>query len=69
MNFLVTLNIFSIQVHFKLIYNRVMTNKILFKINLADSSTYSFCNREEAVIYALLECKRLLDPGGALNVG
>ena len=48
-------------IHFKLIYNRVMTNKILFKMNLADSSTCLFCNGEETVVHAFLECENLIE--------
>ena len=58
--------------HFKLIHNRGMTNKIIFRMNLADSSTSLSCNREETVVHAFLECENvtmLQDSGGALNVG
>ena len=57
--FLFALDTFSRLIHFKIIYNRVMTNKILLKMNLADSSTYLFCNREETVVHAFLECENV----------
>ena len=65
MSFLVTLDTFSRLIHFKLKHNRVMTNKILLKMNLADSSKCLFCNREETVVHA----KMLPDSRGVLNVG
>ena len=49
MSCLVTLDTFSRPIHIKLIHNRTMAN-------LADSSACLFRNREEAVIYAFLEC-------------
>ena len=51
------LETFSRLVHLALIHNRVMTNKILSKMNLVDSFTCLFCNREETVVHAFLECK------------
>ena len=46
-------------IHFKLKYNRLMTNDILFKMNMADSFTCLFCDREEAVAHAFLECENV----------
>ena len=48
-----TLDTFSRLMHVKHVHNRVMTNKILFIINLVDLSTGLFCNREESVVHAL----------------
>ena len=39
MSYIVTLDTFSILVHFKLIHNKVMANEILFEMNLADFVT------------------------------
>ena len=36
-----------------------MTNRILLKMNLADSSTCLFCNRGETVVHAFLECENV----------
>ena len=52
MSFLVTSDTFSRLIHFKLVHNRMMTNKILLKMNLVDSSTCLFCNREDTVVHA-----------------
>ena len=51
------LDTFSRLIHFKLIHNRVMTGKILLNMNLADLSTCLFCNREDTVVDAFLECE------------
>ena len=59
MSFRVTLDAFSRLVHFKLIHYRVMSNMNLFKMNLVDSSTCLFCNREEIVAYVFLECENV----------
>ena len=53
------LETFSRLVHLALIHNRVMTNKILSKMNRDDSFTCLFCNREETVVHAFLECKHV----------
>ena len=57
MSFCVTLDTLSRLVHFNLTRNRVMTNKITFKMNLVDSHTYLICNREETVDHALHDKK------------
>ena len=59
MSFLVTSDTFSRLIHLKLIHNRVMTNKILLKMNLADSSTCLSCNRKETVVHAFLDCENV----------
>ena len=59
MSFIVTLDTFSRPIHSKLIRNRVMTNTILFKINLADSSKCLSCNKEETVPHAFRECENV----------
>ena len=57
MSFCVTLDTFSRLVHFKIMHNTVMSNTTLFKMNLVDSSTCLFYNKEEIVVHAFLECE------------
>ena len=46
-------------VYFRPIHNRVMTNKILFKMKLIDSSKCLSCDIEDTVVHAFLECKNV----------
>ena len=58
MSFIFILDTFSRLIHFKLVHNRVKTDTILLKMNLADSSRCLFCNGE-AVVHAFLECENV----------
>ena len=57
MSFPVTSDTFSRRILFK--HNRVMTNEVLFKMNLTDLSTCLFCNREENTVHAFFECENV----------
>ena len=66
----IDLDTFSRRIHFlKLTYNKVISTRSVFEMNLFDSSICLFCHKEETVVHAFLECKMLLDCGGAFTVG
>ena len=70
MSYIVTLDTFSRLIHFKLVHNRVMTYKLLFKMNLTDSFTCCFFATEKKLLFTpFLSAKMLLNSGGALKVG
>ena len=46
---------FSRLVHFKIIYNRVMTNKTVYEMKLVDDPKCLYCGSEESPIHAFLE--------------
>ena len=42
----------SRRIHFKRMHNRLITNKVLFKINLADLSICLFCKKLLFIIFS-----------------
>ena len=65
MSFIVTLDRFPRLMHFKLVHNRVMTNKILLKKMIR--SHFDFATDNKLLFTLLLSAKILLDSGGALK--